>query len=177
MTLRKNTWVFTPSEWLTSAVFLVFFLLALGAAFAERPGADPAFYMTTAYCLIWIGWMYFIAIRKPPPINLWGLFRGMGPWLGLVLCYSLIKLLVPVVNHGQYDDSLRLIDERFFGRGNSLFDYDLEGHPHLTDLFCLFYLSLFAWLVGLLIYHSWLRRALYQRFMLGLILVYIGGFI
>jgi hypothetical protein len=156
---------------------LVFFLLALGAAFAERPGADPAFYMTTTYCLIWIGWMYFIAIRKPPPINLWGLFRGMGPWLGLVLCYSLIKLLVPVIHPGQYDDSLRSMDLSFFGRGNSFFDHTLEGHPRLTDLFCLFYLSLFAWLVGLLIYHSWLRRALYQRFMLGLILVYIGGFI
>ena len=176
-TLRKNAWVFTPSEWLTSAVFLVFFFLSLGAALAERPDAAPAFYATTAYCVIWIGWMYFVAIRKPPPIGLWGLVRGLGPWLGLVLCYSLIKLLVPAIHPQQYDANLQSLDMSLLGRGNSFFDHALEGHPRLTDLFCLFYLSLFAWLVGLLVYHSWIRRALYQRFMLGLILVYIGGFI
>ncbi|HET9869014.1 MAG TPA: phosphatase PAP2 family protein, partial [bacterium] len=110
------------------------------------------------------------------PIGLWGLVRGLGPWLGLVLCYSLIKYLVPVVHPQQFDQSLNEMDVILFGRGNGLFDRTLLGHPHLTDLFCLLYLGLFPWLVGLLVYHSWLRRALYQRFMLGLILVYIGGF-
>jgi hypothetical protein len=176
-TLRKNAWVFTPSEWLTSIVFAVFFFLALGASFVERVGADHAFYMTVAYCLVWIGWMYFVAIRKPPPFGGLGLIRGMGPWLGMALCYSLIKPLVPVIHPQQYDSNLQAIDWRLFGRGGSLFDHALEGHPHLTDLFSLFYLSLFVWLISLLVYHSWLRRALYQRFMLGLILVYIGGFI
>lgn len=176
-TLRKNAWVFSSSELLTSAVFVVFFLLALGGAFTGREGADHAFYVTVVYCLVWIGWMYFVALRKPSPLGLWGLFRGLGPWLGLVLCYSLIKYLVPVVHPQQYDSSLNSMDLSLFGRGAGSFGHALEGHPHWTDLFCLFYLSLFLWLVGLLVYHSWLRRALYQRFMLGLILIYIGGFI
>jgi len=175
-TFRKNLWVFSPSELLTTFLSGIFFLLAMGACFAERPGSGSAFRLAALFSLIWLSWMYFVAVRRPPPFGWLGLLRGMGPWFGLVLCYSLMKPLVPVLHPQLFDADLRSADYRLWGRGPSVWQQGLMGHPHLTDLFSLFYLGLFAWLVGLLAYHSYLRRALYQRFMLGLILLYIGGF-
>ncbi len=175
-TFRKNLWVFSPSELLTSFLFALFFFLAMGACFAEKPGADNAFLLTAFFTLIWTGWMYFVALRRPPPFGWLGLIRGLGPWLGLVLCYSLMKPLVPVLHPQLFDSDLRNADYHLWGKGPSVWQTGLMGHPHLTDFFSILYLVLFLWLVGLLVYHSYLRRALYQRFMLGLILLYIGGF-
>lgn len=175
-TFRKNLWVFSPSELLTSVLFVIFFFLAMGACFDERPGSDFVLLLSSTFSLIWLSWMYFVALRRPPPFGWLGLLRGLGPWLGLVLCYSLMKPMVPVLHPQLYDADLRNADYHLWGRGPSLWQTRLLGHPHLTDFFSVLYLSLFAWLVGLLVYHSYLRRALYQRFMLGLILLYIGGF-
>lgn len=175
---RKNLWILSPSEILTSALLVIFFLLTLGACFTERPGWEAAFWQALVSCLLWAGWLYFIvAIRRPPPIGLWGLARGFAPWGGLVLCYSLMRPLVPVLHPQLYDAQLHGLDLKLLGRGPSFFEQFLMGRPHLTDLFSVCYLALFAWLLGLMAYHSVLRRALYQRFMLGLIIVYIGGFL
>ncbi|HTC19683.1 MAG TPA: phosphatase PAP2 family protein [bacterium] len=175
-TFRKNAWVFSPSELLTSVLILLFFFLSLGAIFAERPGSEAAFWQATLSAVLWLFWMGYVAVRRPPPFGGWGLIRGLSPWLGLVLCYSLMKPLVPVLHPQLFDADLHQLDLRLLGRGPSFFQQALMGRPHLTDLFSVCYLGLFAWLLGLLIFHSYLRRALYQRFMLGLILVYIGGF-
>lgn len=175
-TFRRNLWVFSPSELLTSFLFVIFFFLALGAAFATRPGADNAVLLAALFGLIWVAWLYFVAVRRPPPFGWLGLLRGLGPWLGLVLCYSLMKPLVPVLHPQLYDADLHSVDLRLMGKGPSFWQQGLMGHPYWTDILCACYLGLFAWLIGLLVYHSYLRRALYQRFMLGLILVYIGGF-
>lgn len=174
---RRNVWVFSPSELLTSVLFVVFFLLALGACFDERPGSDQAMLLAALFSFIWLAWMYFVAVRRPPPFGWLGLLRGLGPWLGMVLCYSLMKPLVPVLHPQLYDEHLRMADYHVMGRGPSVWQQTLMGRPHLTDLFCVLYMALFAWLFALLIYHSYLRRALYQRFMLGLIVLYIGGFL
>ncbi|HVZ79850.1 MAG TPA: phosphatase PAP2 family protein [bacterium] len=175
-TIRRNAWVLSPSEWLTSLLSLFFFLLSLGALFAEEPGALAAFEQAAFSTAVWVGWLYFVAVRRPPPFGFWGLVRGLSPWLGLVLCYGLMKTLVPVIHPQLFDATLRQLDLHLMGKGPSLWNKGLIGRPFLTDLLCLFYLGLFAWLVGLLAFHSTVRRALYQRFMLGLILVYIGGF-
>jgi PAP2 superfamily len=161
---------------LTSFLFVIFFFLSLGACFDERPGAQSALLQSALSCLAWTGWMYFVAFRHPPPFGPLGLVRGLGPWLGLVLCYGLMKPLVPVLHPQLYDSTLQGLDLALMGRGPSLWQKVLLGHPRLTDFFSICYFSLFVWLVGILVYHSHLRRALYQRFMLGLILVYIGGF-
>ena len=176
-TFRKNAWVFSPSELLTSALLFLFFLLSMGASFAERPGSDAALLQATLSSLAWAVWMYFTAVRMPPPFGGWGLVRGIAPWGGLVLCYGLMKPLVPVLHPQLYDKELQSLNLQMMGRGPSFAQSFLMGHPHFTDFFSICYLSLFAWLLGLLVFHSWLRRALYQRFMLGLILVYIGGFL
>jgi hypothetical protein len=87
-----------------------------------------------------------------------------------------MKPLVPALHPQLFDSQLRGLDLKLMGRGPSFVEQFLMGRPGLTDLFSFFYLSLFVWLIGIIVFHSWLRRALYQRFMLGLILVYIGGF-
>lgn len=175
---RKNIWILAPSELLTSALLVVFFFLTLGACFTERPGWEAAFWQALVSCVLWGGWLYFVvAVRRPPPIGFWGLARGVAPWGGLVLCYGLMKPLVPVLHPQLYDAQLQGLDLKLLGRGPSTFQEFLMGRPGLTDFFSVCYLGLFAWLLGLLAYHSALRRALYQRFMLGLILVYIGGFL
>ncbi|HJT23823.1 MAG TPA: phosphatase PAP2 family protein [bacterium] len=175
---RKNLWILSPSEVLTSALLVIFFLLTLGACFTERPGWEAAFWQALLSCALWAAWLYFVvAIRRPPPIGLWGLARGLAPWGGLVLCYGLMKPLVPVLHPQLYDAQLRGLDLKLMGRGPSFAQQFLMGRPHLTDFFSVCYLALFVWLLAILAYHSTLRRALYQRFMLGLILVYIGGFL
>ncbi len=175
---RKNLWILSPSELLTSALLGVFFLLTLGACFTERPGWEAAFWQGMVSFALWGAWLYFVvAVRRPPPIGGWGLARGLAPWGGLVLCYGLMKPLVPVLHPQLYDAQLRGLDLSLLGRGPAFFEQFLIGRPHWTDFFSVCYLGLFAWLLGLLVYHSLLRRALYQRFMLGLILVYIGGFL
>src|SRR5258708_9868237 len=78
---RRNLWVFSPSELLTSILFLIFFFLAMGACFAERPGSDLAFGLSSLFSLIWLGWMAFVAVRRPPPFCWLGLLRGFGPCL------------------------------------------------------------------------------------------------
>jgi hypothetical protein len=88
-----------------------------------------------------------------------------------------MKPLVPALHPFLYDESLRQADYHLWGKGPSAWQGDLLGHPRLTDLFCLFYLALFVWLISLLVFHSWIRRALYQRFMLGLLVLYMGGFL
>ncbi len=175
--LRKNFWVFSPSELLTSILFIVFFSLSLGACFSERPGASTALFYCSFDSLLWLVWMYFVSVRRPPPFGWLGLLRGLAPFFGLALCYGLMKPLVPVLHPQLYDADLRSVDIRLMGKGPSLWQQILMGHPAWTDFFAVCYLGLFVWLFSLLVYHSYLRRALYQRFMLGLILVYIGGFI
>jgi len=162
---------------LISVLFGIFYLLALASFFAERPGAPAALIQASLNILLWTGWMTLIALRHPPPFGGWGLVRGLGPWLGLVLCYSLMKPLVPVLHPRLFDADLKRLDLGSMGKGPSVWERGLMGHPGLTDLLSVCYLGLFIWLIGLILYHSWLRRALYQRFMLGLILVYLGGFL
>ncbi len=174
---RKNLWVFSPSELLTSGLFVILFVLSLGAFFADRPGANPALVSACVNSLIWVAWMYFVSVRRPPPFGFLGLTRGLGPWLGLILCYTLMKPLVPVLHPQLFDAELHSVDIHLLGKGPSSFQTVLLGKPGWTDLFSFFYLGLFVWLIGLIIYHIYLRRALYQRFMLGLILVYSGGFL
>jgi len=176
-TFQKNAWVFAPSELLTSFLILVFFFLAFGAVFADRPGSDAAFFQAALSAILWVLWMWYVAVRRPPPFGGWGLVRGLAPWLGLVLCYSLMKPLVPVLHPQLFDSDLRQLDLKLLGKGPSFWDHGLMGRPGWTDFFSVCYLGLFAWLLSLLIFHSYFRRALYQRFMLGLILVYIGGFL
>lgn len=175
--IRRNLWAFSPCEFLISALFGIFYLLALVSFFAERAGAPAALLQASLNILLWTAWMVLIALRRPPPFGGWGLVRGVGPWLGLVLCYGLMKPLVPVLHPKLFDANLRSLDLGSMGKGPSLWERGLFGHPHLTDLLSVCYLGLFAWLIGLIVYHSWLRRALYQRFMLGLVLVYMGGFL
>ncbi len=174
---RKNFWVFSPSELLTSLLILIFYFLSMGAFFAEAPGASAALLQSSFNTLLWLVWMYFVSVRRPPPFGTWGLVRGLAPYLGLALCYSLMKPLVPVLHPQLYDKDLHRLNTQLMGKGTSFWQNGLVGHPQWTDFFCFCYLGLFVWLFGLLIYHSWLRRALYQRFMLGLSLVYTGGFI
>ena len=176
-TIRRNSWVYSPSELLITLLFLVFFMLSLGACFSEKPGSETSLFIVSLYGLIWLAWLYFSAVRQPPPFGALGLLQGLVPWLGLILCYSLMKSLVPVLHPQMSDALLHQLNLSLMGRGPSLWEQTLKGHPFLTDLFCFFYLAMFAWLIGLLFYHSCLRRALYQRFMLGLIVVYIGGFL
>jgi membrane-associated phospholipid phosphatase len=175
--LQKNLWVFNPAEWLVTFVVAVFFFLTLGASFTERVGSEKAFIISSAYWLVWLGWIYYVAVRRPPPFGWLGLLRGMGPWIGLVFCYGQTRTLIPVIHPQMYDFKLQQLDLGLMGRGTSKWLYALDGHPFLTDFFCLIYLGLFGWLIGLIVYHSYLRRALYQRFMMGLILVYMGGFL
>lgn len=173
---RKNFWVFSPSELLTSLLILVFHFLSLGAFFSEVPNAASALFQSSFNTLLWLVWMYFVSVRRPPPFGTWGLVRGLVPYLGLALCYGLMKALVPVLHPQLYDKDLHQLNTQLMGKGLSLWQNGLEGHPFWTDFFSFCYLALFVWLFSLLIYHCYLRRALYQRFMLGLTLVYIGGF-
>lgn len=114
---------------MTSLLILVFLFLAMGACFVERLGSEAAFQQALFSTILWGGWMYFVAIRRPPPFDLWGLIRGLAPWFGLVLCYSLMKPLVPVLHPQLFDADLHGVDLRLMGRGPSLWQQVLLGGP------------------------------------------------
>ncbi len=150
---RRNLWVFSPSELLISLLILVFYFLSMGAFFAEEPGAAGALIQSSLNTLLWLVWMYFVSVRRPPPFGWWGLVRGLAPYLGLALCYSLMKPLVPVLHPQLYDKDLHQLNLQLMGKGISFWQGKLLGHPQWTDFFCACYLAIFVWLFSLLIYH------------------------
>lgn len=175
--LKKYGWILNPGEWLLLAYFFIFEMMSLAAVFEMLPQAGTTFLWSTGYFLIWIMWLVWMIHKNPNPTRTWGVIRNAGLWMGIALCYNLMKYLVPTIHPGKDDQDLFNIERAVWGCGPALWGHELSQHINLTDFFCFFYLSLFIWLIGLVIYHLWIRRALYQRFMLGLILVYGGGFL
>lgn len=88
-----------------------------------------------------------------------------------------MEVLIPAVQPDIFDETLKNLEHRLWGPGALSFAPWLLGHPLRTDFFCLVYLSLFVWLAATLLYHLFLRRALFQRFMLGLFIVHGVGYL
>jgi hypothetical protein len=174
---RDRIWVLQPSEFLASLLLFLYLILGLGAWFSYRMGAVGILSFAFLDLALWCVWIVYLLYRQPPPFGRLGFLRGVAPWLVLLLAYDLTGRLTAVVHPIRYDFSLRNLESGVWGGGASGWGRFLHEHPHGIDLFCLFYLALFFWIGGLLVYHLIARRFLYQRFLLGLIIVHVVGYV
>jgi len=167
---RKNAWVFQLPEWMALFLFAFYFLLSLAAELMNRSGVLPALGLSAAYLFSWTGWMIFLAWRLPPPAGFWRWARGLLPYLALALLYDLMRYLVPVVHPDTFDGAMA--DWALRAGGPSVTFWASHVGRVMSDVFSVFYLSLFVWLFGLMAFLLVVRRPLYGRFLTGLMLVY-----
>jgi membrane-associated phospholipid phosphatase len=101
--------------------------------------------------------------------------RAFGPWIAVALSYGLMRYLVPLVHPTVYDQTLRACEEWLWGWDSAHF-FRFMANERWTAFLCLLYLSVFAWLVAFFLYLILRRSRLFQRAMVGLLLLYAGGF-
>jgi hypothetical protein len=174
--LRRNAWALDAAEWTVAGLFLLFFLLSLGAVLGSRPGASTPLLLSLSYSALWAGWLVLLQRRLPPHRGHWHLLRGLMPYLALALQYNLMRDLVPAAHPATYDASLADLSHRVGGSLGAAF-WSRVSNGALTEIFSAAYLTLFAWLLGLMVFLLSARRALYPRFLTGLALVYGAGFL
>lgn len=171
-----RAWLTHPSEFLACVVFILFILLSIAAWRLARPGALESLQFSVLYGAGWFLWMAYVVYFLPETSRVLQFLRGFGPWLAVMLSYNWVRYLIPAVHPGRYDQALRWMEISLWGQKAALWTQALFGHPYWTDFFCLLYLGLFCWMFGFLFHYAFTRNPLYQRFMLGLMLIYMGGF-
>ena len=165
-----------PSEFFACVVFLFFILLSLITWGLGRQWALESLRYSLLYGTGWFLWMTYAAFFMPSSSRFLQFLRGFGPWVAVMLSYNWVRFLIPAVHPSRFDAAFRNSEIGLWGEGSAFWTRALAGHPYWTDLFCLFYLALFFWMFGMLFYYAFIRHPLYQRFMLGLMVLYMGGF-
>jgi len=165
--LRRHAWRFSPSEVLASALLLLFLAISLGAWFSNRMGAAPVLGFALLDLGVWALWLATILYRHPSPLGGRGFLRLAGPFLVLLFIHDLAGRLVRVIHPQTFDLSLR-------GLGSWFWKAAVPGPgSHLAvHVLSLLYLSLFVWFIGLLLHHLLLRQALFQRFLIALLVLH-----
>jgi membrane-associated phospholipid phosphatase len=171
------SWMTHPSEFFACILFLFFIFLSLVTWGLGRSWALESLRYALVYGAVWFAWMAYIVYFLPASFRPMQFIREFGPWVAVMLSYSWVRYLIPAVHPTQLDQALRAMEVRLWGQEAAFWTQTLFGHPYWTDFFCLLYLSLFLWMFAFLFYYALTRHPLYQRFMLGLMLIYIGGFI
>lgn len=171
-----RSWMTYPSEFLACLTFLSFILLSLVTWGLGRAWALESLRDSLLYGGVWFAWMAYVVYFMPPSFRPLQFIRGFGPWVAVMLSYNWVRYLIPAVHPGRYDLALRSAEAWLWGQEAAFWTKTLFGHPYWTDFFCLMYLGLFFWMFGFLFYYAFTRQPLYQRFMLGLMLIYMGGF-
>jgi membrane-associated phospholipid phosphatase len=178
--VRRKTfrqWLTHPAEFFACAIFLLFILLSLTAWALGRPWAMESLRYSFVYGLAWLLWMGYAIYFMPSSSRFLQFLRGFGPWVAVMLSYNWARFLIPAIHPSQFDRAFRRSEIWLWGHESAFWTRALAGHPFWTDFFCLTYLCLFPWLFGTLFYYAFRRQPLYQRLMLGLMIIYSGGFI
>lgn len=172
----RSSWRTHPAEFLASAIFLWFGLLSVVVLILGRPGGWESLRYSLTYGGLWFLWMLYVIHYLPASARAIQFLRGFGPWVAVMLSYNWVRFLIPAVHPSLFDQAFRRSEMWLWAHPASLWTQALAGGPHWIDLFCLFYLGLFVWMFSFLFYYAFFRQALYQRLMVGLIIIYIGGF-
>jgi hypothetical protein len=173
--LRRSAWAFQLPEWLALFFFMIYFLLSLAAQPLNRSGVLPALSLSAAYLFVWLSWMTYLAWRLPPPTGVWRWARGTLPYFAMAMMYDLMRYLVPVVHPETFDHSIAEWTVKTGGPGPGFWQQHMS--PYLTDLLSVVYLSLFLWVIALMIFLLASRRAIFNRFLSGLMLVHAAGYL
>lgn len=174
--IRRLTDRFIPSEKLVGGLFFVFVGLSFISLSIGRPLGAESLHLSLLYTALWMVWMSIVINIRPGHHRILRSLRNIGPWLAVMLSYDLVRYLIPALHPGQQDEFLRRIETNW-GMGDSKWVYLLRGHPQWTDLFSLVYLGLFVWMILYAAYYAMVDERRQQRFMLGFVLIYIGGFL
>jgi len=175
VTLRA--WLTHPSELFATLLFAGFMLLSFVVLLLGHPQGFKSLGYSFLYGFAWFLWMGYVVYFLSPSFRLMQFLRSFGPWIAVMLSYNLLRTLIPAVNSTRNDLMFREMEFSLWGKGSAYWTQSLFGHPYWTDFFCLVYLSLFVWMFGFLLYYAFREGRLYQRLMLGLIMIYTGGFI
>jgi len=172
-----RAWMTHPSEFLACLIFLLFIFLSLVTWGLGRAWAWESLRYSLGYGVLWFLWMAYVVYFLPRSSRTLQFVRDFGPWVAVMLSYNWVRYLIPAVHPSLFDQKLRLLEMRLWGWDAAFWTKALSGHPYWTDFSCLLYLGLFFWMFGILFYYAFARHPLYQRFMLGLMLIYLGGFV
>lgn len=170
-------WLTHPAEFFACGIFLLFIVLSLATWLLGRPWAMESLRYSMVYGIAWFLWMAYVIYFMPASSRLLQFLRGFGPWVAVMLSYNWARFLIPAIHPSQFDQAFRLSEIRLWGHESAFWTRTLADHSLWTDLFCLAYLLLFPWLFGTLFYYAFRRQGMYQRLMLGLMIIYSGGFI
>lgn len=172
-----KSWLTHPSEFFACLTFFLFIFLSLVTWGLGRSWALESLRYSLVYGALWFAWMAYVVYFLPASSRFMQLLRDFGPWVAVMLSYNWVRYLIPAVHPTRYDQFFRSMETGLWGQDAAFWTKTLFGHPYWTDFFCLMYLGLFLWMFGSLFYYALTRHPLYQRFMLGLMLIYVGGFI
>ena len=164
-----------PAEKITSALFLAFALSGFFAQSVGRPFGPVSLRLSALYGVLWLVWISCVAHIGPRQPRGLRFLRNVGPWLAVMLAYNLVRYLIPALHPARMDLFLRRVEINW-GMGADGWVHALMGHPAWTDFFSAVYLALFAWMVGYAFHYAYISQRHQQRFMMGFVLIYVGGF-
>lgn len=166
----------TPSERIVSGLFLTFVALSFAVFSLGRPYGIESLRYSSIYAGFWLVWMAAVIRIRPESHRMLRGLRNIGPWLAVMMSYDLVRYLIPALHPGQLDAFLRGVETNW-GMGDPGWVHILKGHPAWTDFFSATYLSLFVWMILYAAYYAFVDEKRQQRFMIGFVLIYIGGFL
>ncbi len=166
---------FYPSEWLAIFILLGLSFIALAVYPTSQAGTTKTLLISLFHLSLWSIWLAFTFSRwgKKPFFHF---FRGFGPWVAVALCYGLMRYLVPLVHSSHFDLAFRDCEQWIWGLDASRLCANLAS-PSWTGFFCLLYLGVFPWLALFFLYYRLRHVELFERVMIGLLLIYMGGFL
>lgn len=166
---------FFPSEWLAVFILAWLSIVALAVYPTSQAGTTKTLLISLAHLSIWFVWLALALSRwgRNPIIRF---FRSFGPWLAVALCYGLMRYLVPLVHSAHFDAAFRDCEQWLWGSDASRLCENMVS-PSWTGFFCLLYLGVFPWLALFFLYYRFRHSELFERVMIGLLLIYVGGFL
>jgi len=165
-----------PAEKLVGWLFISFLVLSFLAFSTGRQFGVESLRLATLYGVLWLAWVSTVFHIQAQHHRSFRFIRNIGPWLAVMLAYNLVRYLIPAIHPARLDPFLRKVEINW-GMGQSGWVHALQGHPAWTDFFSAVYLGLFVWMVLYAVHYALLNEKHQQRFMLGFVLIYIGGFL
>jgi len=175
---RLRAWVdqLYPAEQITTLLFLVFAVSGFLARSLGRPFGTESFKLAALYGFLWLVWISWAARIGPRQSRGLRFLRNVGPWLAVMMAYNLVRYLIPALHPARMDPYLRNVEIKT-SLGTDGWVRAIIGHPAWIDFFSAAYLGLFAWMVVYVLHYAFTAQRRQQRFMMGFVLIYVGGFL
>lgn len=166
---------FSQSEWLALFILTGLFLITLALYPTRWEGTAKTFALSLTNLGCWGAWLA-LCLSSLGKNRIISLTRPFAPWLAVALCYGLMRYLVPLVHSAHYDGAFRGCEQWLWGCDASQYCAYLAS-SFWTGFFCVLYLGVFPWLALFFLYYQSRHPEIFERVMIGLLLIYVGGFL